>query len=196
MSLRLSVTSQNMKILKNGEILGKKRIKQTDIFVLIILCYSNFFRYWTQQCDEMMKRYLNFLKSLWNEYADSRKMEKIGVNTSQKTMGLVEFRDMANDFNLKDTNLTEREVIMSFNLALMTEIDEITSDRYMVLSFVEFLESIARLAEFKSRTPVGEREESYIPGETLEIRLEYKIESLLELMSISFESVIKDRKRR
>lgn len=68
---------------------------------------------------------------------------------------------MVNEFDLKDNLLTEREVIMSFNLSLMSIIDEINSERYMAMTFVEFLEGLARLSEFKSRTPVGEREEAY-----------------------------------
>lgn len=99
-----------------------------------------------------MKRYLNFLKTVWNEYADSKKIEK--KTTSQaKTMGLTEFLELINEFQLKDENLTEREVVMSFNFALQTVVDEITSDKYMAMSFVEFLEGIARVAEFKSLTP-------------------------------------------
>lgn len=103
---------------------------------------------------------------------------------------------MVNEFELKDKNLTEREVIMSFNFSLQTIIDEITSDKYMQMSFVEFLEGIARLAEFKSVTPVGERKEAYYPGESLQISLEYKIESLLEQMIDIFHNVIKERKSR
>lgn len=68
---------------------------------------------------------------------------------------------MVIDFNLKDSLLTEREVIISFNLSLMSIVDEINSEKYMAMFFVEFLEGLARLAEFKSRTPVGERDEAY-----------------------------------
>jgi hypothetical protein len=35
------------------------------------------------------------------------------------------------------------------------------SDRFIMMSFVEFLEALARLAEKKSMIPVGEREEEY-----------------------------------
>ena len=72
---------------------------------------------------------------------------------------------MTIEFELKDKLLGDREVNMSFNLALMSLPDEAVSDKYMVMSFVEFLEGLARMAEFKSRTPVGEREEAYVSYE-------------------------------
>lgn len=62
---------------------------------------------------------------------------------------------MVNDFDLKDSShLTEREAIFSFNLSLTTKVDEINSKTFMLMSFSEFLESIARLAEYKSMSPL------------------------------------------
>jgi len=80
-------------------------------------------------------------------------------------MNLREFCDISIEFELKDQLLSDREINMSFNLALMTIPDETVSEKYMVMSFVEFLEGLARMAEFKSRTPVGEREEAYVSYE-------------------------------
>ncbi|KAL4432714.1 hypothetical protein ABPG74_011535 [Tetrahymena malaccensis] len=153
-------------------------------------------RFWTKQCDEMMKSYINFIKTLWNEYADSRKSEKRGAPSNQKTMSLQEFQDMVEDFHLKDTLLTERDVVLSYNLSLQTLQDEINSEKYMAMNFVEFLEGLARLAEFKSRTPVGERDEAYKDSEKIQIRLEYKIESLLECMSIKYQDVMKIKRKK
>ncbi|EAS06063.2 hypothetical protein TTHERM_00853020 (macronuclear) [Tetrahymena thermophila SB210] len=153
-------------------------------------------RFWTKQCDEMMKRYINFIKTLWNEYSDSRKSEKRGAPSNQKTMSLQEFQDMVEEFHLKDSLLTERDVVLSYNLSLQTLQDEINSEKYMAMNFVEFLEGLARLAEFKSRTPVGERDEAYKDSEKIQIRLEYKIESLLECMSIKYQDVMKTKRKK
>ncbi|KAL4479131.1 hypothetical protein ABPG72_008961 [Tetrahymena utriculariae] len=153
-------------------------------------------RFWTKQCDEMMKRYINFIKTLWNEYSDSRKSEKRSAPSNQKTMSLQEFQDMVEDFHLKDTLLTERDIVLSYNLSLQTLQDEINSEKYMAMNFVEFLEGLARLAEFKSRTPVGERDEAYQNSEKIQIRLEYKIESLLECMSIKYQDVMKLKRKK
>jgi hypothetical protein len=30
-------------------------------------------RYWIEECDLVLKKYLNFIKILWNQYADSKK---------------------------------------------------------------------------------------------------------------------------
>lgn len=110
-------------------------------------------------------------------------------------MSLNEFQDLINEFQIKDKLLGEREVNMSFNLSLMTVIDETTSDKFMLMIFVEFLESLARLAEFKSVTPLGEREEAYKTGEREEVALEYKLESMLEEMSRKYDQVIKQKKK-
>jgi len=123
-------------------------------------------RYWNKQCDGVLKKYLNFIKSVWNEYADSRKVEKRTANVNNmKSMSLKEFSDISIEFELRDKLLGDREINMSFNLALMSIPDEAVSEKYMVMSFVEFLEGLARMAEFKSRTPVGEREEAYVSYE-------------------------------
>lgn len=114
----------------------------------------------------MMKRYLNFVKTIWNEYAESStRLDKRGFGQS---MNLEEFCMLVSEFEIKDKlDLSDREVILSFNLSLISTPDEMKSDRFMVLSFVEFLEALARLAEFKSIVPLGERNEAYEPGERL-----------------------------
>ena len=48
---------------------------------------------------------------------------------------------------------------------MMTQIDELNNDKYIMMCFVEFLEALARIAEKKSLIPVGEREEEYTDEE-------------------------------
>ena len=47
---------------------------------------------------------------------------------------------------------------MAFNLSMMVQIDELNSDRMFQMSFVEFLEALARMAEavsLKSPSPIA-----------------------------------------
>ena len=57
-----------------------------------------------------------------------------------------------------------------------------------MMSFVEFLEALARLAEKKSMIPVGEREEEYTDEEVYLIKLQFKIESLLYYMKKKYDN--------
>ncbi|EGR27628.1 leucine rich repeat protein [Ichthyophthirius multifiliis] len=138
-------------------------------------------RYWLEPCDIVMKKYLNFIKILWNQWADYKKQEKKYFSTT-KSMSVYEFRDMVYKYELLDERLQERDIIISYNLSMMTQVDELNNDRFIMMSFVEFLEALARLSEKKSMIPVGEREEEYNEDERFQIKLQFKIESLLHYM--------------
>lgn len=75
-----------------------------------------------------------------------------------KTMSVFEFTDMIKWYDLLDERVTERDLLLSYNLSMMTQEDENDSDRFIQMSFVELLEAIARLAEKKSKVPLGESE--------------------------------------
>ena len=92
--------------------------------------------------------------------ADSRKNEK-RYFTTIKSMSMAEFKDMVLKYDLLDDFLVERDIALSFNLAMMTQVDELTVDRHFQMTFVEFLEALARLAEKKSMTPLGEISDEY-----------------------------------
>ena len=62
-------------------------------------------------------------------------------------MCLDEFHDIAGRAGFYDLNYVERDVNLAFNLAMMTQVDELESDRIFQMSFLEFMEGIARLAE-------------------------------------------------
>ena len=54
---------------------------------------------------------------------------------------------MINNTNINDETFAEREIGTMFNLAMMTQIDEIHSSRHLNMQFIEFTEAIARVAE-------------------------------------------------
>jgi len=63
------------------------------------------------------------------------------------------------------------------------------------MSFVEFLEGIARLAEKKAMVPIGMIEECSLQ-ERIETRLEYKLESMLEFIKLKLEGGKMNRDRK
>lgn len=76
-----------------------------------------------------MKAQLPFLKTLYNTFADSRKNEK-RYFTTIKSMSLFEYKDFVSKYDLLDDLLVERDITQSFNLAMMTQVDELNSDRH------------------------------------------------------------------
>lgn len=76
-------------------------------------------------------------------------------------MSIQEFKDMVLKYELLDEILVERDISLSFNLAMMTQVDELNVDRHYQMTFVEFLEAISRMAEKKSMVPLGELIEEY-----------------------------------
>ena len=78
----------------------------------------------------------------------------------------------------------DREINISYNLSMMTQIDEITKNRHMQMSLIEFYEALARLSEAYSPYPIGCENEPDIW--TLEKRenlpLYVKLESFINLL--------------
>ncbi|EAS06061.2 hypothetical protein TTHERM_00853000 (macronuclear) [Tetrahymena thermophila SB210] len=152
-------------------------------------------RYWNQQCDAIFKSYLELVKTLWNQYADSRKGEK-RYYSSIKTMSIYEFKDFVLQFELVDDFYAEKEIPFTYSLSIMTQIDELNSDRYFQMNFDEFLEALARIAEKKSMIPVGEVESQYDEQERRQLHLRYKLESFLYSVSQKYDKLFsKDKKK-
>ena len=63
-------------------------------------------------------------------------------------MCLDELKEICSIAKLFDIpSFIERECNISFNLSMMTQVDELDSDRIFQMSFIEFLEAVARIAE-------------------------------------------------
>lgn len=62
-------------------------------------------------------------------------------------MCLEELGEICKMANLLDENFAERDIQLAFNLSMMTQVDELNQDRIFQMSFVEFLEAVARVAE-------------------------------------------------
>ncbi|EAR90532.2 hypothetical protein TTHERM_00120780 (macronuclear) [Tetrahymena thermophila SB210] len=151
-------------------------------------------KYWIEECDIIIQNNLEMIQGLWNKWANSKKSEKRGFQTTQ-TMSINEFIDMVKNYNLLDDFLTERDILLAFNLAMMTQVDELNNDRFIQMTFVEFLEAIARLADKKCMLPLGTVDGSYNLQERQQVRLEFKLESLLDLIKQRIIQQNKDKQK-
>lgn len=62
-------------------------------------------------------------------------------------MSLSEFTDLITDVNVYNDDFGQKQVASQFNLAMMTQLEELENDKFLNMSFVEFLEALVRVAE-------------------------------------------------
>lgn len=62
-------------------------------------------------------------------------------------MSSEEFTDLCMWAEIVNDNFTVRDIDVSYNLAMMTRVDEVNKDQHLQMQFVEFLEAIARVAD-------------------------------------------------
>jgi hypothetical protein len=108
-------------------------------------------RYWNEKCDIVYKSYLPIVKSFFKKYS--------GLKTKPgqaKFCCLEELVLIAKEAQILDDNLVDRDLIVIFNQSMMTQLDELNSDRIFQMNFLEFLEALARIAEVCSYPSPGE----------------------------------------
>lgn len=77
-------------------------------------------------------------------------------------MTIRENEDLWKTFNLYEDNiLVDRDINVSFTMAMMTQIDELNNDRHIQMNFVEFLEAFSRIAEKFSPIPIDENPDDW-----------------------------------
>lgn len=68
-------------------------------------------------------------------------------------MSCDEFENLVSKANLLNDLLSNRDVALYFNQAMMIQVDEISKNKNLRMTFVEFIEAIARIAEAASFAP-------------------------------------------
>eukprot|EP01017_Pseudomicrothorax_dubius_P048326 TRINITY_DN8770_c0_g2_i1.p1 TRINITY_DN8770_c0_g2~~TRINITY_DN8770_c0_g2_i1.p1 ORF type:complete len:229 (-),score=33.00 TRINITY_DN8770_c0_g2_i1:93-779(-) len=134
-------------------------------------------RYWTEEVDTLYKTYMPLLTATYRKYS-------IAKTTAPRHVNLDLFRNLVSDIGLlEDESIVDRDLPIIFNLAMMTQVDEVNSSSHLEMSFVEFLELLARLAEKISLKPLGLNIPDNIPAEVLRAQpLQVKLESLFGLI--------------
>jgi len=142
-------------------------------------------RYWNEECDNLIKTNLTLFNHLYNTKGGAHKLpgEKI-------FMSIQEFIAMMSEAGFINDVFTERDVAVSYNLAKMTEIDEVNYDKHMKLYFIEFLEATARCADIMSLPPPKSHEEEWPielrKDQILAQKMENMLPSLLKICKKEF----------
>jgi hypothetical protein len=97
-------------------------------------------------------------------------------------MDIEEFLALFSSMKVIDNNFTERDVVVSYNLAMMTQVDEIDSSRHIKMQFLEFLEAVARCADIASLPPPSAPLEEWPMAKRISQALVKKIEHMLVVM--------------
>lgn len=104
--------------------------------------------YWNEPVDNLYKFHIKLMQEIYNNYSGS--MKKPG---EENFMSTSEFAKIWEDANLQNDRFANRDVNVCFNLAMQTRVDELSSDKHLKMSFVEFLEAVARAANYLSYPP-------------------------------------------
>eukprot|EP00347_Sterkiella_histriomuscorum_P005610 403355936 len=134
---------------------------------------------WNEECDLSFKRNLKGVQALYTKYSG-----KYAMPGAPRFMSMDEFSQLIQDSSVISDSFGEREISPVYALSMMTQKDEIESDRHMNMVQVEFIEAIGRVAE-KVNIPhyiedLDEASQTIIPSSNLRTRpLDIKIEALI-----------------
>jgi hypothetical protein len=106
--------------------------------------------YVCKEVDLVLKAYKNIVDAVYRRFCG--RYDKPG---RPKTMSLEEFADVCNQSGLVNETLVARNIEVCFNLAMMTQVDELSGRRHLQMSFVEFLEALCRACDDANLPPMS-----------------------------------------
>lgn len=109
-------------------------------------------KYWNEYCDNVFRFHITLFKEVYDNFSGS--LTKPGEN---RYMSPGEFEKIFILSNLLSSKMANREAYICFNLAMQARADEHSGDTHLKMSFVEFLEAIARAADMLSLAPPSEK---------------------------------------
>ena len=128
-------------------------------------------RYLNEKTDQVYTTHLDTLHVCYARYSG-----KYAQGGEKPWMSLEEFIQCCKVLGLTAPAFTSHLYSLCYQLSLMTHKDLARSKREYQMSFVEFLEGIARVADFKD---LEEPEEAMVQGKWGEESLDLKLESML-----------------
>ncbi|CAD8178786.1 unnamed protein product [Paramecium pentaurelia] len=139
-------------------------------------------RLWTKECGNLIYIKQGFIQKL-HDYAASIKNKKWSFKL--KWIALTEFLDFCNQMGFQSF-LSETQLKIIYNFSMQTHQDELTQDRHLRMSTVEFTEALARIAEFIS--PNGNEIDNTVTNRLI-LPLHIKLENLLTHIYINLRTL-------
>ncbi|CAD8082483.1 unnamed protein product [Paramecium sonneborni] len=131
-------------------------------------------RFWTKEVDMILQFKSPFLKKLYDLASDLTNKKWY---FKLKWISIKEFREFCKLYT--NDILSEKQVTVIFNYSMQTQADEVTQDRFLRMTFYEFLEALARVAEKISPAPIGEDASVWPVLARQTLPLHIKLESIL-----------------
>ncbi|CAD8076826.1 unnamed protein product [Paramecium sonneborni] len=132
-------------------------------------------RYFIEQCDDVCKKHKQVIDYVYMH--NSQKKVKPG---QAPFMCLDELKDVCNTANLYDENFVERDVNLAFCLSMLTQVDELESDRLFQMQWIEFMEALARIADKYSPIGIGKQnDKEWTYEQRFSQPLYYKLEAFM-----------------
>lgn len=132
--------------------------------------------YWCEEMDELYTKYFKVIEYLFKRYSGLK------TKPGQKPfMSLEEYRNLIFDFGL-DKLFPNTEIPLCFNQAMMSQIDEVDSERCSEMSQVEFMEAFARLADQISFPHISAPDQTKKPGQKLWTKTEALLRKIADDM--------------
>lgn len=105
-------------------------------------------KFWNEEIDNFYKVHLDIVDHLYLRYGGKKIMPG-----EDFFLHVTEFERLVYDAGLMSQKFVSRDVALCYNLSMMSQVNELTQDRHLKMSFVEFLECLARTAERLSLRP-------------------------------------------
>ncbi len=103
---------------------------------------------WNEKCDHLYWRNIKVVKKLYDKNSGW-----YAAPGAPWFMAPDEFFDLVNEIGVVSDTFGSWEIGTLYNLSMMTQIDELTSNRHVNMVIVEFMEAIAWVADKIPRIP-------------------------------------------
>lgn len=115
-----------------------------------------------ETCDYILRKHLQTLKEIYK-----RASCVDAVPDEDAVMSMGEFVDLMICSGVVDENFGARDVGTLYNLSIITQVDEVHSDRHLQMHFIEFIEGLCRVAD-KAITCLSDNDGTLIPRPVLD----------------------------
>lgn len=98
--------------------------------------------YFNEHCDMVCKKYREMADHVYRKFSSKKVLPG-----QRRFMSLEELFDICKRAELINDKFVEREVNLAYNLSMITQVDELESDRIFQMTLIEFLEAVARISD-------------------------------------------------
>ncbi|CAD8141715.1 unnamed protein product [Paramecium octaurelia] len=137
-------------------------------------------RLWNKECDTLIQFKMGFLKKLYDYITD---ISNRRWYFKLKWISIKEFKEFCKQIGLNEY-LSDKQQVIIYNFSMMSQVDELNQDRNVRMTLIEFIESLGRIAERISPSPIGERIADWTYEQRTMLPLNVKLESLLTYIYI------------